>query len=294
MPSTAPLRCDAATHGVSDFYNAALSLAPHVSDKVHYTGIGHHYELIYGIFMIPLLASAPDGAGLKILEIGLGCDYQSEVHKTQAKSARLWRKLAPKATLYEAEYDRRCVEAHAALWRELQVSTLVGDQGSNATLAKWIAQSGGSYDVVIDDGSHRNSHILTSFHALWPHVVPGGLYFLEDLLVGRHTKWDDTRGTAVISDVLQAWTDQLIIPSNYARRAGCSGPRDKRCAESSAPEHSHAAMMRTRFPLPDGVAFIFCQRSACVIGKKAWPGNGLGDEPRARRSGRTPRNEANG
>lgn len=39
----------------------------------------------------------------------------------------------------------------------------------------------GPLDVVIDDGSHVQSHILASFLALFPHVRPGGVYVIEDL-----------------------------------------------------------------------------------------------------------------
>ena len=36
-------------------------------------------------------------------------------------------------------------------------------------------------DIVIDDGSHHAEHQRSSFEALWPHVAPGGLYFIEDI-----------------------------------------------------------------------------------------------------------------
>ena len=281
-PPPSALTCSPGSRGPADFYSAALSFAPHVTDKVHHAGVGHYYELIYGIFMMPLLAATTGGDGLRILEIGLGCNYFGKKHRTHAKSARLWRSLAPRATIWAAEYDARCVRENAALWRELRLNTLVGDQGNNATLSRWIGTSGGAFDVVIDDGSHRNSHVLTSFRALWPQLRPGGLYFFEDLLVGRHNRYDDTAGRAVVSDVLQAWMEQLLIPPNYGQRAGCSGPRDRNCVNAKAPAHVRAAEMRARFPLPDNAAFVFCQRSACVVAKKALLGlEGIGAPSKA-------------
>ena len=34
---------------------------------------------------------------------------------------------------------------------------------------------------MIDDGSHINTDIITTFNELWPHVKPGGFYCIEDL-----------------------------------------------------------------------------------------------------------------
>lgn len=41
-------------------------------------------------------------------------------------------------------------------------------------------------DVIIDDGSHLNSDIIETFKSLWPQLVPGGLYCVEDL----HSSYD--------------------------------------------------------------------------------------------------------
>ena len=35
--------------------------------------------------------------------------------------------------------------------------------------------------IVIDDGSHQASHILPSLATLWPTLLPGGVYIIEDL-----------------------------------------------------------------------------------------------------------------
>ena len=35
--------------------------------------------------------------------------------------------------------------------------------------------------VVIDDGSHISTDMITSFHSLYPLLQPGGIYFLEDI-----------------------------------------------------------------------------------------------------------------
>ena len=118
----------------------------------------------------------------------------------------------------------------------------------------------------IDDGSHKNSHILKSFDALWPSLAPGGLYFLEDIQLGRYGnsrtaqrhRFDDTEGEAVISDVIQSWVEQKLIPPPA---------KDQHQADNEA--NRHASQARSKHPMPAGLAFIFCQAEACVLGKEA-------------------------
>ena len=70
---------------------------------------------------------------------------------------------------------------------------LIGDQGNQTTLKQWIDASHAEstkFDVIIDDGGHENAQIYESFNALFgPALVDGGLYFIEDMHVGRFADW---------------------------------------------------------------------------------------------------------
>lgn len=55
-----------------------------------------------------------------------------------------------------------------------------GDQSSAVFWKCWLADHG-TPDIVIDDGSHVSSHIITTFNELWPALKPGGFYAIEDL-----------------------------------------------------------------------------------------------------------------
>jgi len=53
-----------------------------------------------------------------------------------------------------------------------------------------------AFDIIIDDGSHRVDHILTSLKLLWARLRPGGTYVIEDLslsylgdISGYRDKW---------------------------------------------------------------------------------------------------------
>lgn len=226
------------------------------TDKV----TAHAYDLMYEAFLIPL-ARSKQGV-INMLEIGLGCD----MYYGGGASARLWRRLLPKAELWEAEVDGACVEQHRATLEELGVRPLVGSQASRETLRRWVAESGGGFDVIIDDGSHKNTDLMKTFEELWPALAVGGRYFLEDLQVGRHTLWDDSEGRGVMSDVLKAWMEQLVIRGDVpGRRQGLDS--EQHWAAEPASRRSKAE--RRAHPLPPQVAFVFCQAEACVIGKQA-------------------------
>ena len=78
---------------------------------------------------------------------------------------------------------------------------ITGDQDNRADIQRWVEESGGNFDVIVDDGGHRNSHILNTFMGLWRALKPGGLYFIEDLQVGRERQY---RGTSefVVGEVM--------------------------------------------------------------------------------------------
>lgn len=212
------------------FVETAGSFTP-ITDKI----TTHSYYTMYGRFLIPCYQRNPS---MKMLEIGLGCDMNYE----PGASVALWRTLFPKARLWEAEYNASCVELATQQGKLDGFNVLVGDQGNNKTLDTWIEKSGGEFDVIIDDGGHHNCQIMASFIKLWPTLKPGGLYFIEDLYVGkwRGYKTYTTASCArsfVFSNKLKEWLEDLIYQGGYGSRKW-------------------------------DVHFMFCQAEACVLGKK--------------------------
>ena len=62
------------------------------------------------------------------------------------------------------------------------VTVHIGDQGSKEDLlrvANSSSQSG--FDIIIDDGSHLNSHQIFSLETLIPYLRQGGFYVIEDI-----------------------------------------------------------------------------------------------------------------
>ena len=107
----------------------------------------------------------------------------------------------------------------------------LGDQSEKSFLRKVVKESGGSYDIVLDDGGHSDWHQRPTFAVLWDEVVsgmrltntthhiimtpdilaccniyymsliPGGLYVIEDLQISSSREW-------MIRDIL-SWTGML-------------------------------------------------------------------------------------
>jgi hypothetical protein len=116
---------------------------------------------------------------LTILEIGVGG------HETNSGGAslRTWRSFFPNASVIGVDIHEKHLPA------ERRITILQGDQSDPHFLAE-LARSHGPFDLVIDDGSHRGDHILTTFAALWPRLEPKGIYVIEDL----ETAYDEGYG----------------------------------------------------------------------------------------------------
>ncbi|GHF28284.1 class I SAM-dependent methyltransferase [Streptomyces morookaense] len=108
---------------------------------------------------------------VRILEIGVG-GYADE--ESGGGSLKMWRRYFRRGTVFGLDY----FDKSALNGPRLQI--LQGDQNDPAGLDA-LAREHGPFDIIIDDGSHINEHVRTSFTALFPHLRPGGFYVIEDL-----------------------------------------------------------------------------------------------------------------
>ena len=210
-------------HTIRSFDTAARRM-PQDIDKV----TTHRYQVMYGTFLFPFMQAHPQA---KMLEIGLGCGMSTG----PSGSIKMWRKLFPSSEIWVAEWMEKCLKAEVRAGHLEGINTLTGDQGDATIVQEWVVASGGNFDVIIDDGSHRNKHIKVTFDTLWPALRSGGLYFIEDLQVGREPEYANGPAT---SEIMQAWVHDMLTSN-----AG------------------------GRFPLPADIESVFCQWEACVVRK---------------------------
>ena len=109
---------------------------------------------------------------IKLVEIGVG----------GGESIRAWLEYFSQAQVFGVDLVARTNEWNDPDAKPDPRYTFVnGDQSNAVFWASFIKVRGGDWDVVIDDGSHKSSDIVTTHKCLWGHVKSGGFYEVEDL-----------------------------------------------------------------------------------------------------------------
>lgn len=111
-----------------------------------------------------------------VFEIGVG----------EGGSLQQWRRyLGPFSIIVGLDIYPRCKQVE-----EDQIHIRIGSQIDLDFLARVVAEFGNP-DIVIDDGSHLQSHVNTTFDFLYPLVAKNGVYLVEDL---HAAYWPDHGG----------------------------------------------------------------------------------------------------
>jgi hypothetical protein len=109
---------------------------------------------------------------INLLEIGVGGE---ENPRKGGSSLRMWRAYFPKGRIFGVDlYDKSPHDRG-------RIRTFRGSQADPQFLDKVVREIG-NVDVIIDDGSHINSHMIFTFQHLFPYLAGGGIYAVEDTL----------------------------------------------------------------------------------------------------------------
>lgn len=125
------------------------------SDKLTH----HGYHRIYPWFLEHFR-----NQHVKLLEIG--------IHATE--SIKLWRGYFNDVSIYGIDIDEKKFD-------DENVHLFQVDQSSDNDLKKFVDTVNTSFSIIIDDGSHVPSHQIKTFEYLWPLIIPGGVYIVEDI-----------------------------------------------------------------------------------------------------------------
>ena len=107
---------------------------------------------------------------ITLLEIGIGGYEKPE---DGGGSLRMWRRYFPNALIVGLDYFDKSPHA------EKRIRVYRGDQSDEKLLRQIVAEVGRP-DIIIDDGSHINRHVLKSFEVLFPLLADDGIYAVED------------------------------------------------------------------------------------------------------------------
>ena len=135
---------------------------------------GHDYAVHYDMAFSFLREEK-----IKLLEVGVG----------GGESIRMWLDYFQAAHVYGCDIvsDTNPFNTHYPAGTpnpNPRYDFLQGDQGSKTHWACYLAFAGRDFSIIIDDGGHFSGQIITTFECLWPAVVPGGFYCIEDLAAG--------------------------------------------------------------------------------------------------------------
>ena len=96
-----------------------------------------------------------------------------------------------------------------------------------APVREQILAHSDAYDIIIDDGSHKNADIIKTFKHFYTRLAPGGIYVIEDLHCSYWAKWHGGLRRAdsameffkSLTDVvnLESWGAKLL-PANWVAK----------------------------------------------------------------------------
>lgn len=98
----------------------------------------------------------------KVIEIGV----------KKGASLRMWRDYFPNAFILGLDNNPK------TMFTEERIETILFDQSLGFEEYEKVLNK---YDVIIDDGSHWQSHIMNSYRWLYDMLNVGGHYFIEDV-----------------------------------------------------------------------------------------------------------------
>lgn len=136
-------------------------------------GKGHRYAQVYDLFLNHLR----NKGDVKLLEIGIA----------KGASLCMWNEYFSSATIVGLDITLENVDKTRRLGVEgggwPSPDNIILEQGSQTDYAKLreIIQKHGPFDIIIDDGSHRNEHQQQTFNFLFPLLNPGSMYIIEDI-----------------------------------------------------------------------------------------------------------------
>lgn len=172
------------------------------TDKVNSHFYTQHYQSHFRQFRFKRI---------NLLEIGVGGENNPLLG---GNSLRMWKKYFLFAKIFSLDiYDK-------SIHEEKNIKIFQGDQ-TDVDFLEIISNEIGIIDLIIDDGSHINEHVIKTFNFLFPKLKDGGIYVIEDT---QTSYWEEYGGSKdenpqTIMNYFKNLTDSLnnreFISENY-------------------------------------------------------------------------------
>lgn len=120
---------------------------------------------------------------ISLLEIGVG-GYENPL--SGGESLRMWKSFFPFAKIFSLDiFDKSFLQ-------EKRIKIFKGSQ-IDLNFLENVCNQAGVFDLIIDDGSHINEHVIKSFEFLFPKLKTGGIYVIEDT---QTSYWENYGGSS--------------------------------------------------------------------------------------------------
>ena len=125
------------------------------------------WEHYLGMYQSELAPFIDRGSPVRLLEIGV----------RNGGSLELWSKFLPPGSIVRGiDIDERI---EGLTFESSNIAAMVGDATDRSHIERLFGND--TFDIIIDDGSHCSSDVISSFRWLYEHLSPGGKYVIEDL-----------------------------------------------------------------------------------------------------------------
>lgn len=143
---------------------------------------------------------------LVVMEIGIG-GYDRPWDG--GHSLRAWKWFFPNSLIVGLDlYDKKQHE-------EDRIRTYQGSQDDPEFLKRVVSEVGRP-DIIIDDGSHLNPHVLVSFNTLFPLLKDDGIYAVEDTQSAYWPTWGGSMDEYNRMDTSMGFLKSLIDGLNHS------------------------------------------------------------------------------
>lgn len=143
---------------------------------------------------------------MNILEIGIGGYDRPE---QGGGSLRMWRTYFPNSHIFGIDIHDKSPH------NERRIKTFQGSQ-IDPDLLETVVSEIGPIDIVIDDGSHVNEHVLYTFRYLFPHLSPFGMYVIEDLQTSYWCAYGGSTDQLDSANTSMGFLKRLVDGLNYS------------------------------------------------------------------------------
>lgn len=167
---------------------------------------GHDYLRRYEPFLAPMQDSAR-----KVLEIGIA----------GGASLLVWAEYFSLATIHGVDHNPKAVNDCP---KHIRILPYSGEATDGVFWLQFARIAGKDFDLIIDDGSHHSSAVITTFGYVWPLLRSGGLYIIEDLHCSYDPAYNRTPSSETSIEFLETLVDVMNCHGLLATGNPTKGP----------------------------------------------------------------------